>query len=116
MRGSKSQEFSDSFPIAGIFDGPFLEYPSKLSPKRRVLVYVVLRQIIQKPKNSPHRRSANSLDVLRLLQDFSREVKRQVVGVNYATNKAQICRQHLGRIIHDENTSDIQFDTVTIVA
>ena len=59
---------------------------------------------------------ANRLDVPRLLQDFARDVERQIARVDHAADKPQIRRHQLLGIVHDEDAPDVQLDAVAMIA
>jgi hypothetical protein len=46
---------------------------------------------------------ADGFDVARLLQDLARDVERQVVAVDDAAHEAQVRRQQLVGVVHDEH-------------
>ena len=53
---------------------------------------------------------------LRLLQDLARDVERQVVRVDHAADEAQVRRQQLLGVVHDEDAPDVELDAVALLA
>ena len=55
------------------------------------------------------------LENLVLLQHLARDVERQILAVNNALDKAQVLRDQLVTVVHDEHTSHIQLDVVLLL-
>lgn len=51
-----------------------------------------------------------------VLQDLARNVQRQIVRIYQTTDKAQVVRHELLGIVHDEDTLDVQFQTMLVIA
>jgi len=49
-----------------------------------------------------------NLDLLVLLQEFARDVQRQVAGIDHALDEAQVQRQELLGVVHDEHAPHVQ--------
>ena len=47
-----------------------------------------------------------------MLQHLSGDVERQILGIDDAANEAQILGNELVAVVHDEHTTDVQFDVV----
>ena len=47
-----------------------------------------------------------------LLQHFSGDVEREILRVDDASDKAEILGDELIAVVHDEHTTDVQFDVV----
>lgn len=55
------------------------------------------------------------LENLVLLQHLARDVERQILAVNNALDKAQVLRDQLVTVVHDEHPSHIQLDVVLLL-
>ena len=62
--------------------------------------------------------NAGGLDAgehLVLLQDLTRNVERQVFGVDDAADESQVLREQLLGVIHDEDALDVELDAALVV-
>jgi hypothetical protein len=46
------------------------------------------------------------------LKEFSRNIQREIFGVDDTFDEGEIIRDQVFAIIHDENSSDIEFDII----
>ena len=51
-----------------------------------------------------------------MLQDFARDVERQVVRVDHAAHEAQVGRHQLLGVVHDEHAPHVELDAVPVLA
>ena len=50
-----------------------------------------------------------------LLQGFSRDVERKILGIDDALHEVEILGNKVFTIVHDENTADVKFDVVALL-
>ena len=112
VRGGKAAQLGNSILVGKVFTDPFFKHAAKCPPESRIFVFLVFGQIIEQAQHFFHATIFNGIDIFGLLQNFARNIQRQIVRVHHAFYKAQIARQQLLRIIHDENAAHIQLDTV----
>ena len=93
----------------------FSTRPNSL-PELRVLLLVVRRELFEQREHLARAAAADRLDVLRFLQDLARDVERQVVRVDDAAHEAQVRRQQLLGVVHDEHAPHVELDAVARVA
>ncbi|MEA3219044.1 MAG: hypothetical protein OZX49_00122 [Immundisolibacter sp.] len=115
-RGGKAQQAGDAVAVGVILDHAFLEHPPEQAPEAGVLFGVLARHVLQQAQNAPRAAGADAVHHLAALQDLARHVQRQVVGVDHAAHEAQIGRQQMRRVVHDEHALHIQAHAVAAVA
>ena len=116
MGRRESQQRGDALLVGGILDDAFLERAAELLPERRVLFRLVFRQSSSSPSTRLTDAARIVSTISRLLQDFARDVERQVVRVDDAADEAQIRRHQLLGVVHDEDAPHVQLDAVAMVA
>ena len=77
---------------------------------------VVFRQLIQHLQRAFGQRGAQVAGHAAVLQDFTGDVQRQIVGIDQAAHEAQVVRHKLLGVVHDEHTLDIQLQAVFMIA
>ena len=120
MRRSKAQQFGDAFLVSKILADAFFEDTAELLPEAGIFfLFGRLFTVGQSFKQAQHfldAAAANRFDVLRFLQNFARDVERQIVRIDDAAHEAQIQRHQFFGIIHDEHAAHVQLDAVARVA
>ena len=112
MGGGEAQQFADLVAIGKIFGGAFLQHTTEFIPELLVLLGIVLHHAFEHAQHLFHRTTANAVDDLATLQDFTRYVQRQVVGIDQPADETQVARHQLLRVFHDENPLHVELDTV----
>ena len=79
------------------------------------VVFFIFNQLREELKALLHNVLAYDFQDLDLLEHFSGDVQRQVLGVNHTMDKIEGLRYQLITAVHDENTTDKQFDVVLLV-
>jgi hypothetical protein len=51
-----------------------------------------------------------------LLEHFTRNVKRKILRIDDSLHEVQVLGDELLAVVHDENTADVQFDVVLLLA
>lgn len=116
MGRSKTQQFGDRFLVSEIFRRIFFQYQVKLLLEGLVFFRVVFRQFFQYLQYTFGQRIAQVTRYRVVLEDFTGNVQRQIVGVNQITYEAQIVRYELFCVVYDEYTLNIQFQVVFMIA
>ena len=80
-----------------------------------VEVVLVLRDLGEEVKALLDKVLADDLENLVLLQRLTRDVERQILGVDDTLDEVQVFRNELITVVHDEHASDIKLDVVTLL-
>ena len=115
MSRRKTQQGGDSFTVIRILANTFFQNLSKLTPKRLVLLFIVT-QLLEHLQNTLGQSRTNFLHRPIVLQELTADIQGKVGRVDHALHKAEILRQKLLGIIHDENTLYIQFQAAIGIA
>ena len=62
-----------------------------------------------------HKVLANNLENFVLLESLTRDVKRKVFRVNDTLHKVQVLGNEVFTVVHDEYTTDVEFDVVALL-
>ena len=89
---------------------------AEFAPELGVLLLVVLGQVVQQAQHLAGAALADGFDVLRFLQDFARDVERQVGGIDHAAHEAHVLRHQLFGVVHDEHAAHVELDAVARLA
>ena len=116
MRRSKAQQLGDAFAVGRVFARAFLEHLAELGPEGRVVVLLVLGQVFQQRQDALGRPFANGAHVAAFLQNLARDVQRQVGRIDHPAHEAQVRRQQLFGVVHDEHALHIQLDAAARIA
>ncbi len=106
--GGEAQQAGDLLLVAEVFRRAFLEDLAEVLPEGLVLLRLVLRQLLQHVQHALGQRRLHRVDHRILLQDFPGDVQRQVVGVDHTLDEAQVQRQELVGLVHDEHALYVQ--------
>ena len=80
------------------------------------IVTIGICQVFQHAEYALGRAIADRFDIAAFLQDFTRDIQRQIVGINHTFDEAQIDWHQLLGVVHDEHAFDIQLDAAALVA
>ena len=116
MRRREPHQRRNFFLVGEVLADPFLQHASEFAPERRVLVRLVRGERRQEVENFLRAARPDRLDVAGLLQDFARYIQRQVAGIDDPPHEAQVRRQQLLGIVHDEHAPHVKPDAVPGVA
>jgi hypothetical protein len=58
---------------------------------------------------------ADDLKNLVLLEGFTRDVKRQVLGVDNTLDEVEVLRDEVLTVVHDENAANVEFNVVALL-
>ncbi len=114
--GAEAQQLGDAFLVALILADAFLQHAAEVFPHLGVIFLAVLGEVVEQVEHLAHAAAANHFHVARLLQNFARDVERQIGGIDNATDEAQIGRHQLARVFHDEHALDVQLDACLGIA
>jgi hypothetical protein len=73
---------------------------------------VAVGQAFEQAEHLLHAAATDRFDIARLLQDFTRNVERQIVGIDHSAYEAQIERHQLLGVVHDEDPAHVELDAV----
>ena len=80
-----------------------------------VEVVLVFRNLAEEVEGLLDKVLADDLEDLVLLQGFSRDVERKVLGVDDTLDKVEILGNNVFAIVHDKNTADVKFDVIALL-
>ena len=112
----KAQQFGDLFAVGVILGRALFEHVTELAPELGVLLGIVFRQLGEHGQNALGASLAQGGGHLVVLQDFTADVERQIVGVQHPFYEAQVGRHKLLGIVHDEDALHIELQTVLLLA
>ena len=110
MRRRKPQQISNLFAIGKVFGGAFFDDCTEGIPELVVVLWLFTGHFGQHIENAFRQSTANRLDLLVLLQNFTRHIQRQITGVQHALYESQVHGKELLRPIHDEGALHIQLE------
>ncbi len=116
VRAGKAQQLGDALAIAVILGGAFLQDRAEFLPERRVLLRLFLRHFRQQIQHTPRQTRADAVDGCVLLQHLARDVQRQVGRIHHALHEAQVERQELLGVVHDEDAAHVQLEAARRLA
>ncbi len=106
----KAQQRQDALPVARVFAQALLEDAAELLPETGVFAGVLARQFRQQLQRAACERVAHRLDLLVLLQQFARDIQRQVAGIDDSLDEAQVQGQELLSVVHDEHAPYVELE------
>ena len=109
--GGKPQQLHDRSSVGKVLTGTFFDDFTEFVPKRLILLWLFLRHGFQHAQHTLCHSVADRGNAFVLLQNFSRHVQRQVVGIDNTFDETQIQGQKLIRIVHDKDALDVEFQT-----
>ena len=112
----KTQQLGDTRLIGVIFANALFQQLTELVPEFFIILCVVLGHLFEQAEYALGAARADLLDILAFLQDLARDVERQIGHIDHAAHEAQIHRQQLLGIVHDEHALDVQLDAMARVA
>ena len=98
-----AQQLAQRRSVGEVLPRAFFQDFAELVPKRLVLIRLFVRHRLECRQDSFGQRVANARHAFVFLQGFSRDVERQVVGIDDAFDETQVHRQELIGFIHDED-------------
>src|SRR2546425_1442535 len=115
LGGGKTQELCDPLAAGEVLAHPLLQDAPEFPPETRVLVLLILGEVFEQAEDALGAAGADRLDVAALLQDLARDVERQVVRVDHAAHEAQVRRQQLLGVVHDEDAPHVELEAPALV-
>merc|ERR1711968_101688 len=91
-----------------------LEVLAELLPELCV-VLLVLADVRDHFQDLLHEVLLDHLEDLVLLQRLTRDVERQILGVDNTLDEAVVLRDEVLAVVHDENTAHVQLDVVKLL-
>ena len=116
VRAREAQQRQDLVAIGGILGEALLQHRAEFLPERAVLLRLVGRQARQQVEHALGQAAADGLDLRILLQQLARDVQRQVVRVDHALDEAQVERQELLGVVHDEDAPHVELQPARRIA
>ena len=111
---NESQEFGNTFFIRRVFTETFFQHVAEQGPELVVIGGSVGGKVFQHGKNTLCRTVADDAKITGLLKNFTAYVQRKIFGIDHAFNEAQIVRQQLVGVIHNEDTFNVELHAVHI--
>ena len=111
MRRCKAQQLRKLVLVGRILDQSFLDDWPELTPEILIIVAIARRYFRKHIEYTSCQCATDRLQVRMLLQEFTRHVEWQIGRVYDALDEAQVERQELLGIIHNENALHVQFQT-----
>ena len=115
LRARKSKKLSNGFSVARIFRDAFFEHPAEFFPERLVFFRILTGDSLQFIQQFSCCTCPNPFNLLVLLQKLAGHIQRKIIRVDYTSNKSKIARQKIFGVIHDEDSPNIQFDSLLAV-
>ena len=110
----EAQELSELGTVRGILVNTKLNVLAK-GIVELAEVFLVLSKLRDHLKGLLHNVLANDLENLVLLERLTRNVERQVLGVNNALHKVEVFWDKLLAVVSDEHTTDVEADVVALL-
>ena len=114
--GTEAQQRGDLLAVLRVLAHALFQHLPEGAPEADVVGLTVLGQVFQERQHAPDIALANQADVTAFLQDLARDVERQVAGIDHAAHEAQVDRDQLLGIVHDEDTPHVQAHAVALLA
>ena len=114
LRREEAQEFSKLAAVLSIFVNTELQVLAE-SLVEFVEVVLVLRNLGEEVHALLNNVLANDLQDLVLLEGFTGDVERQVLGVDNALDEVEVLRDKVLTVIHNENAADVKLDVVAFL-
>ena len=114
VRGGKAKQLCDLRLVRRVLAHAFLEHAPELGPEPGVLV-LVAGELLQQAEHPLRAAGADRVDVAAVLQDLARHVERQVGRVDHAAHEAQVGRQEVLGVVHDEDAPHVELEAVALL-
>ena len=100
-----------------ILGGTLLEHAAEFLPEHAAYFSRSSRgELCEHIERPPRQCRAHGLDLRIPLQELARNVERQVARVDYALDEAQVQRQKLLGVVHDEDALHVELEAARLVA
>ena len=116
MGRGETQQLSNRLLIRAVLRRAFFQHQAKLLPEGLIFFRIVFGQFFQHLQRAFAQRGAQVAGNAAVLQNFTRHVQRQIVGVDEAADKAQIVRHELLGVIHDKHALHVQLQAMLVIA
>ena len=116
MGRCESEQFCNRFAVGVILSRTFLHNITELRPESLIFLRFILGHFFKHAENLLGAALLHCLGNTVVLQNFTGNIQRQIVGIDQTFNKTQIGRHELLCIIHNEYALNIQFQTVLLFA
>ena len=110
----KAQEFENGVTVCGIFHRPFLHHAAELLPEVGVLGGFVFRHLLEHAEHAARQRLLQFLRHARFLLHLARDVERQIIRIDEPLHKAEVVRQELFGLVHDEDALHEELQAVFV--
>ena len=114
--GAETQQRGDLLAVLRVLAHALLQHLPEGTPEADVVGLTVLGQVFQECEHAPDVALADQADVTAFLQDLARDVERQVAGVDHTAHEAQVGRDQLLGVVHDEDAPHVQAHSVALLA
>ena len=114
LGGGKAQELEDGVAVGVVLDGAFLHDGTEVLPEDGVLFLIVLRELAEHVECTLREGALELLRHAAFLEKLAGDVERQVGGVDEAADEAQVVRQELLGVVHDEDALHEELEAVLL--
>ena len=111
----EAEELQNFFLVRAVLNRALLQHAAELAPELSVL-RLILGELPDHREGALRKRAAEFPGHRAVLKDFARHVKRKVSGVNEPLHEAEVVREELLGVIHDENTLNVELQPVLLLA
>ena len=116
VQAAPQRHLGDLLAVRRVEEQALFDDAAKLVPELAVGLRLLLFDALELLEDLLHQLLLDGADDLILLQDFPRDIERQIIGVNHAAHKAQPRRKQLLGVIEDEHPAHIQLHAAPLVA
>ena len=106
----EGRDVEQRLAVVGIGHQAFLERASELGPEGRVLLRLVRLHVLDGREDLLGQTTTDGSDLPVLLQNFTRDVEREVLCVDDTLDEAQVIGHQLFTVVHDEDALDVEVD------
>jgi len=109
-----SEEFSKFLSVAGVFVNTKLEILAELFVEF-LEVFSIFGYLLEELEALLGDVLLDDLQDFVVLEILSRDVEGEILGVNNTSDEAKIFRDEVFAVVHDEDSSDVEFDVVFLL-
>jgi len=109
-----SEEFSKFLPVAGVFVNTKLEILAELFVEF-LEVFSIFGYLLEELEALLGDVLLDDLQDFVVLEILSGDVEGEILGVNNTSDEAKIFRDEVFAVVHDEDSSDVEFDVVFLL-
>jgi hypothetical protein len=112
--GVVAQELTELLPVAGVLVDTQLQVLAELLVEF-LEVLSIFGDLLEELEALLGDVLLNDLEDLVVLEVLTRDVKREILGVNHTADEAEVLGDELLAIVHDEDPADVELDVVLLL-